>query len=66
MKKHTQTWGVFKIPTREARIFAGMKEELVSKPTTSQQEALDLADNLRMSGYYDETTSTYTVKPIKN
>ena len=66
MSTNTQTWGVFRIPTREGRIFAGMKEELVSTPTESQQEALDLADNFRMSGYYDEMTSTYTAKPIKN
>ena len=56
-------WGVYEIPTKQARIFAGAKNVLIAE-FDNQDEALKHAVNQRMCGYYDECIDTFSCLPI--
>ena len=55
-----EKWGVFAVPTKEGRIFAGKTDDLVYT-FDNQEDALESAKN---ETYYDELISHYTVKLI--
>jgi len=60
----TKKWAVYRVPTKEARIFAGAKWEVV-ETFDNQQDAINMAESERESGYYDELVETYTAGLIE-
>jgi hypothetical protein len=62
-KQLPTSWGVYYMPNKEGRIFAGLKPELQYSFTT-QDEALASCKDLSQTGGLDELHSGYDVKPL--
>ena len=56
-----EQWGVYAMPTKEARIFAGKKPELVAW-FSNQNDAYDYID--AGGNYYDELIDGYAVRLV--
>jgi hypothetical protein len=56
-------WAVCYVPTKNARIFAGLKSEAVDH-FNDQDNAQECADSLNMGGYLDELHIGYRVYPM--
>lgn len=64
---HKKGYAVFSIPTREARIFAGMKPERVSNVYAKYDDELQaVLESFQMGGHYDEMISGYSVRAVNN
>lgn len=60
-------YAVFSIPTKEAKLFANKRPEIVSDIYDVYDDKLaELERNFNEAGYYDETVSHYAVKRVKN
>lgn len=60
------SYAVFAIPTKEAKIFCNKKPEIVSNVYDAyDDELVELENNFKMSGNYDELISHYVVRKIK-
>ena len=60
-------YAVFSIPTREGRIFAGMKPERVSNIYEKFDHELQaVLESFQMGGHYDEMISGYSVRAVNN
>ena len=60
-------YAVFSIPTREARIFAGIKPERVSNIYEKFDDELQaVLESFQMGGHYDEMISGYSVRAVYN
>lgn len=58
-------YAVFTVPSREARIFAGMKPERVSKIYEKFDDELQaVLESFQIGGHYDEMISGYSVKAV--
>lgn len=65
--KTIKGYAVFSIPTREARIFAGMKPEQVSNTYEKYDDELQaVLESFQMGGHYDEMISGYSVRAVDN
>ena len=56
-------YGVFYKATRNGKLFAGLKDELIEK-FTNHNEAMSCCESLNMGGYLDELHSGYVVRFI--
>lgn len=66
MKTTIKGYAVFKIPTKEARIFAGRKPERVSQIYDECNEDLyNVLQSFQMGGCYDELTAGYFVQAVQ-
>ena len=58
-------YAVFSIPTRNARIFAGIKPERVSNIYEKFDDELQaVLESFQMGGHYDEMISGYSVRAV--
>jgi len=57
-------YGVFYKTTKNARIFAGLKDELIAE-FDNFEEAKSACEVENMGGYLDELHSGYVVRPLK-
>jgi hypothetical protein len=65
--KRINGYAVFSIPTREARIFAGMKPERVSDIYEKYDDELQaVLESFQMGGHYDEMISGYSVRAVND
>jgi hypothetical protein len=60
MEKSIVAWGVYYAPTKEGKLFAGLKHELMAC-FKHQIDALKYQYELEQSGYLDELRSGYVV-----
>lgn len=56
-------WSVSYVPTKEGRLFAGIKSETIAK-FKNQSEAIAFCNTQNMGGYIDEMHIGYRVYPI--
>jgi hypothetical protein len=62
MKNEIAKWGIYYMPNREGKLFAGLKPVLQATFQT-QDEAIDALPSFC---YLDELHSGYSIKPIYN
>lgn len=59
-------YAIFAIPTREGKIFANKKPEIVSELyDTINDELYKLCEDFNQTNHYDELTSHYAIRPVK-
>lgn len=56
-------WGVYYMPTKEGRIFARIKPELVAKCNT-KEEAFEMCEHYNQCGVLDELHSGYNIQAV--
>lgn len=61
--ENQKVYAVYSIPTKEAKIFAGIKPEQVTE-LVENKKAHELCDSFNHSGYFDENISHYDVKRV--
>jgi hypothetical protein len=57
-------YGVYYVPTREGKLFAGLKSEL-QDAFKSQDDAIAVCDSMNMCGWLDEMHIGYRVYPMQ-
>ena len=57
-------WGVYYAPTKEGKLFAGLKNELMDC-FLNQNDAIDFQNNLNMAANIDELHFGYVVYSLK-
>jgi hypothetical protein len=57
-------WGVYYVPSREGKIFAGLKSEL-QQAFVSQEDATKYCNHLSMCGGLDDLHTGYRVYPMQ-
>jgi hypothetical protein len=57
-------WGVYYVPSREGKIFAGLKSEL-QQAFVSQENAANYCNHLSMCGGLDDLHIGYRVYPMQ-
>lgn len=62
-QKTISHWGVFYMPTKQGRIFANLKAELMAE-FDSQDDALRAEQGFNMGGHIDELHYGYRTLPI--
>jgi hypothetical protein len=61
---HIIAFGVYYVPNREGKIFAGLKSELQGA-FNNQSDAIDFCQSLQIGGNYDELHVGYRVYPMQ-
>jgi hypothetical protein len=59
----SKSWGVYYIPSRQARLFGGYEPELYATLET-EKEAQEVCNDLNNFGPIDDTHIGYAIEPI--